>query len=97
MREVVTSQPEICLVVDLEKVSAIDGSGLGILVWLRNWAVTSGRELTFTNPPARVRQLLELTHLDTVLPIANVEVARARRLQPHTERGVASNFCIAVG
>ena len=69
LQENVTRVAENRLIVDLANVSAIDGAGLGTLVWLRNWAVSSGRKLSFANPSDRVLELLELTRLDMVLDI----------------------------
>ena len=69
LQENVTRVAENRLIVDLANVSAIDGAGLGTLVWLRNWAVSSGRKLQFANPSERVLELLELTRLDMVLDI----------------------------
>lgn len=73
LQENVTRVTDKRLIVDLANVSAIDGAGLGTLVWLRNWAVSTGRKLSFANPTDRVLELLELTRLDMVLDICTTD------------------------
>lgn len=80
LQENVTRQAARRLVVDIASVNVIDGAGLGTLVWLRNWAVSSGRKLTFANPTARVLELLELTRLDAVLDLCTTEEKPVARL-----------------
>jgi len=63
------------VVLDLTSVDAIDGSGIGLLVFLHGWARTGGIELQLMNPTRNVRELLELTNLDSVFKILSSEDA----------------------
>lgn len=58
------------LILDLACVSAIDGAGLGILASLQGGALSTGCRLQIQHPTARVRELLELTNLDTIIEIS---------------------------
>jgi anti-anti-sigma factor len=58
------------IVLDLANVSAIDGAGLGVLASLQSRARATGSRLVIQNPSSRVRQLLELTNLDSVIEIS---------------------------
>jgi anti-sigma B factor antagonist len=55
------------IVLDLSEVQAIDGAGLGQLVILHMRAQQSDCMIKLAAPSARVRELLELTNLDSVL------------------------------
>jgi anti-anti-sigma factor len=57
------------VVLDLARVDAVDGSGIGLLVFLHGWASTVGIDLRLMNPTQLVRELLELTNLDSVFTI----------------------------
>lgn len=57
------------LILDLACVSAIDGAGLGVLAALQGGARSTGCRIQIQHPTARVRELLELTNLDTVIEI----------------------------
>ncbi len=61
------------LALDLENVEMIDGSGLGLLAFLAGWTRVVGTELKVVNPSRRVRDLLRLTRLDSVLEICTAE------------------------
>ena len=61
------------IVLDLSMVQMLDASGLGVLVWLHNWAGTNGVQLTLVNPSKPVCDMLELTRLTSVLHISSVE------------------------
>jgi anti-anti-sigma regulatory factor len=50
-------------------VEGIDAAGLGLLVSLHTLGCVVGFELQVRNPVRRVRKLLELTRLDSVLGI----------------------------
>ncbi len=58
---------------DLENVEMIDGSGLGLMAFLAGWTRVVGTELKLVNPSRRVRDLLRLTKLDSVLEICTAE------------------------
>jgi anti-sigma B factor antagonist len=57
------------IVLDLSGVSSIDSAGIGELVLLHTWAQSRNADLKWANPSPLVRELLDLTHLDTVLDI----------------------------
>jgi anti-sigma B factor antagonist len=59
-------------VLDLSEIRAIDAAGLGILVFLRTRATTSGTTLKLMNLTPRVEDLLELTNLRSAFEICSV-------------------------
>ena len=61
------------VVLDLARVDAVDGSGIGLLLFLHWWASTVGIDLRLMNPTQLVRELLELTNLDSVFTILSSE------------------------
>ena len=61
------------ITVDLAGVDSIDAAGLGLLAFLQQLGCAVGFELQFTNPSPRVREVLELTRLDSVLEVSNSE------------------------
>ncbi len=72
---VLCHQDSRAIELDFEKVEMMDGSGLGLLAFLAGWTRVVGTELKLTNPSRRVRELLALTKLDSVLEICSVEAA----------------------
>lgn len=58
------------VIVDLARVDAIDARGLGLLVFLQTLGYALGFNLQFTNPAPRVRAVLDLMRLDSVLEIS---------------------------
>ena len=54
------------VVLDLTGVDAIDAAGIGALVSLQ----ASGTYLILMNPTAQVREVLKLSHLDSIFEIA---------------------------
>ena len=74
LRKAVLSQANRrTVVLDLARLDAIDGSGLGLLVFLHGWARVLGIDLQLMNPTRHVRELLELTNLDSVFRILSSE------------------------
>lgn len=74
LKDAVTSLSQLRVVVlDLSEVEILDAGGLGVLVSLHNWAGVNGIQLKLVNPSKRVRQMLELTRLTSVLHISSVE------------------------
>ena len=72
LRLAVHAQSNVDLVVlSLAQVNMIDASGLGILLELRQWSSERGIELRLIEVGARVRQILEITCLDTVFEISS--------------------------
>jgi anti-sigma B factor antagonist len=57
------------VVLDLSGVSAIDSAGIGELVFLHTWARSQNADLKYAGPSPLVRELLDLTNLDSVLEI----------------------------
>jgi anti-sigma B factor antagonist len=61
------------VMLDMSEVFTIDGAGLGLLAFLAGWTRVVGMRLKVLSPSSRVRQLLELTNLDSVLEICDSE------------------------
>jgi anti-sigma B factor antagonist len=61
------------VMLDMSEVFTIDGAGLGLLAFLAGWTRVVGVRLKVLSPSSRVRQLLELTNLDSVLEICDSE------------------------
>jgi anti-sigma B factor antagonist len=82
LREVVDSQMNASAVVlDLARVSTIDASGLGLMLALRRQAEAKGVGLKLMNVSKFVKQVFEITRLDTVFEvIPRVEPLPARSL-----------------
>jgi anti-anti-sigma factor len=57
------------VVLDLSGVSSIDSAGIGELAFLYSWARSQNADLKCANPSPLVRELLDLTNLDSVLEI----------------------------
>lgn len=57
------------LVLDLSGVSSIDSAGIGELALLQSWAQGRHGNLKLAGANSLVSELLELTHLDTVLEV----------------------------
>lgn len=70
LREVVGSQLEDgAVVLDLARVSTIDASGLGLMLSLRKQAEAKGVGLKLMNVSKFVKQVFEITRLDTVFEV----------------------------
>lgn len=57
------------VILDLGGVSSIDSAGIGELVFLHTWAQSRRGDLKCAGPTPFVRQLLDLTNLNSVLDI----------------------------
>jgi anti-anti-sigma factor len=79
LRKVVLSQSRQTVVLDLAKVEVIDATGIGLLVFLHGWPRAIGIDLQLMNPTPLVRELLELTNLDSVFTIRSLEDAASSR------------------
>jgi anti-sigma B factor antagonist len=64
------------LVVDLEQVSFMDSSGIGVLMGVHRRLREHGGSLRLAAPNARVRRVLELTGVTEVLPISPTDEGR---------------------
>src|SRR5215472_7677396 len=61
------------VVLDLSGVEMVDARGLGMLVFLHNWACATGIQVKLVNPSKLVREMLEVTGLTSVLHISSVD------------------------
>ncbi|MGB0007035.1 MAG: STAS domain-containing protein [Candidatus Sulfotelmatobacter sp.] len=57
------------VVLDLSGVRSIDSAGIGELVLLHTWAQAKNAELKYASPSPFVRDLFDLTHLDSFFEI----------------------------
>lgn len=57
------------VVIDLSGVSSIDSAGMGEMVFLHTHAQSQNAALKYASPTPLVRDLLDLTNLDSVLEI----------------------------
>ena len=57
------------LILDLTRVSTVDAHGLGVLLQIRERALTNGARFKLTNMNKPIRQVFEITHLDSVFQI----------------------------
>jgi len=63
LRQAVTSQEHShVILLDLSGVSAVEGGGLGMLLFLQRWAYDQGIRLKLVNPTKSVRDRLELAN-----------------------------------
>ncbi len=57
------------VILDLSEVSSIDSAGIGELVSLHTQAQSQNADMKYASPSPLVRELLDLTNLDSVLEI----------------------------
>ena len=70
LREAVYSQSQVnAVVLDLARVTAVDAGGLGMMLELRRHAEAKGMGLKLMNVSKFVRQVLEITRLDSVFEV----------------------------
>ncbi len=62
---------DVHLAVDMSGVTFIDASGIGVLVAAANRARQAGGGLSLLAPSPQVRRLLDVFHLDAILPAAS--------------------------
>jgi anti-anti-sigma regulatory factor len=60
------------VMLDLSEVEALEGGGLGMLLFLQLWARDRGIQLKVLDPPAGVRQTLERTRSAVEIEIAGM-------------------------
>lgn len=76
LRDAVTSPRNArVIVLDLSEVEMLDGSGLGMLVFVHRWTRDNGVQLKLVNPAALVREMLERTRLTRVFDVSSVDEA----------------------
>lgn len=74
LKAAVTSLSQLRVVMlDLSRVEMIDARGLGMLVFLHNWACAIGIQLNLVNASKVVRRVLEVTGLTSVLHLSSVD------------------------
>ncbi len=71
LRCLALARSECSLVLDLYNVYVMDAAGLGLLVELLRCARERDGSLTIANPSCRVRRLLKLTGLQSIMTIAD--------------------------
>jgi anti-sigma B factor antagonist len=62
------------LILDFAHVDLVDAGGLGTLLELREWTQLTGIEFKLMNVVRRVRQVFEITRLDSVFDITSEDV-----------------------
>jgi anti-anti-sigma factor len=73
LREAVTSLRNVRIIVlDLSEVHAMEGGGLGIVLFLQRWAYDHGIQFKLFNPSRSVRDRLELVNSIAELDIATL-------------------------
>jgi anti-anti-sigma regulatory factor len=73
LRDAVTQQRDARVVLlDLSGVEALEGGGLGMLLFLQMWTRDHGIQLKVFDPPAGVRQSLERTRSAAAVEIAGM-------------------------
>jgi anti-sigma B factor antagonist len=78
MREMLDRAPSSRVVFDLRRVSFMDASGLGVLAAAWRRATSMGGAVRLLSPDKGITRILEITHLDGVLPVyARLEEATA--------------------
>jgi anti-anti-sigma factor len=86
-RSAVFSQADASIVVlDLLRVDVVDACGLGMLLELREWTQTNGKEFRLFNPTRHVQEVFAITCLNSVFNISFGEdmlsVAFSSRMVP---------------
>src|SRR5207249_10684067 len=73
LRNAVTLQTDArAVVLDLSGVEALEGGGLGMLVFLRQWARERGIQLKLFSPSRFVRQRLERSGLSRIFDVVSI-------------------------
>lgn len=74
LKEAVMSLSQLrVIVLDLSSVEMLDARGLGMLVFLHNWACATSIQVKLVNPSKLVRQILEVTGLTSALHVSSVD------------------------
>ncbi len=75
LQETATAQRAAGLIIDLRRVETLDAAGLGTLLRIRQWCDAQGMSLKLINFNRRVREVLALTALDSVIELQAAESA----------------------
>jgi anti-anti-sigma factor len=73
LQRTATTEATSRLIIDLQGVESLDAAGLGALLQVRQWCSAQGTDLKLVNPSKRVREVLALTALDSVLDLQPAE------------------------
>jgi anti-anti-sigma regulatory factor len=91
LRDAVTSQTDAnIVVVDLSEVYAVEGGGLGMLVFLQRWARDHDIRLKLFNPSRSVRERLELVSAMSEFDIASLHEMMALLAQADSSYALAA-------
>lgn len=83
LRDAVNSQSRVsAIAIDLSRVSAVDASGLGLLLQLRREMQSRGVRLKLMNASKFVRRIFEITRLDSVFEVTSEVPAISPRPSP---------------
>jgi anti-anti-sigma regulatory factor len=92
LRDTITQQKDIrAVLLDFSELESISGGGVGMLVFLREWARHRGIQLWLFDPPSSVRQSLnhmrsaaglKVASLDEVLELLDWEGPRTKATRP---------------
>lgn len=77
------SERRLIVLVHLSRMTDIDAYGLGDLAWSCATLRRAGGQMALVAPRLRVRRLLAVTRLDTVLPIYDSEYDAIARVPAH--------------
>src|SRR5262245_17949511 len=98
-RTVTEVSNESVLILDLARVSRIDAHGLGVLLELRHQLNANGIELRLINVTKLVRQVLQITNLDSIFEVTETQpfVTKANDVNPKpaNKREDSSEFVLA--
>src|SRR5262245_31658313 len=88
------------LILDFARVSRIDAHGLGVLLELRHQLNANGIELRLINVTKLVRQVLQITNLDSIFEVTTdtqpfVTKANDVNAKPANKREDSSEFVLA--
>src|SRR5262245_61129359 len=72
------------LILDFAHVDLMDAGGLGVLLELREWKQLTGIEFKLMNVIGRVRQVVEITRLDSVFDIVSEDMVLSAGNHPLT-------------
>jgi len=84
LAKVVRTPNETKVLIDLSKVSRIDSSGLGVLMSCYCHAINNAGALKLLNPEPRVRQVLSVARVDSVLETFEDEAAAIHSFRAET-------------
>lgn len=82
LAQVVRTPDESKVLIDLSRVSRIDSSGLGVLMGCYCHAMRNAGTLKLLNPEPRVRQVLSVSRIDSLLETFEDEAAAIHSFRP---------------